>query len=110
MSAVQDLEAKLDMLRRLGLIDRLHHLGADDVTFFPVAAAASALPQAALQDLEQKRKEAAEKVDQARRFGAAGGMLPGRGKPPQSTEEEDRKREAQQIAQIREARKALDSK
>jgi hypothetical protein len=101
------LEERLDLLQRLGLLERLHHLDGDSVTLFPVSSGVAMTPTA-LAELEAKRKQVAEQLETARKFGAAGGMIPGRGMDVRTEDEKARKQEAERIASIRAARATLD--
>lgn len=102
------------MLRELGLLERLHSIGAE-LVFFPPAVARPPLSAEEQAKLEESRERAAELAGRRRTMGAAGGMQPGalsasevERRQAADRDEEDRNR--RQLRKAREARAALDAK
>ena len=109
-----ELKAKLDILREYGLLERVHSIG-EEVVLFPIAKPAAALSAEDRAKLANAREESAEAAEDRRRFGAAGGMRPGRVSLEDvqhrgQVEEQELARWRRQNERARAARAELDAK
>ena len=112
-SALGGLKAKLEMLRELGLLDRVHSV--DGLVLFPPAVVRPALSEDEQTKLQADRERAADEALQRRRFGASGGMQPGAVPASeierrQAAERAEEERARRQTRKLREAQAELDAR
>lgn len=102
------------MLRELGLLERLHSIGAE-LVFFPPAIVRATMSADEQAKLEADRETANERARDQRKFGAAGGMQPGAAgasavERSNAAERAELERIRRQTRNVREAQAALDAK